>query len=97
LQKQVVAMEIRCMDIEDIDLEDLPLHRELLAALRMKQLLARAPPPIAIAIALSYRGFDRILDTNDSLLFHEMINVFGLHRAWLLALHFGLFFHLDPP
>ena len=64
---------IRDTDVVNIDVEELPLHRELLAYARMRRLLDRFPPVVAVALASTFRGFDRIIRNEDAVVFAWMV------------------------
>ena len=88
---------IRNALVGDIDVDDMPLHRELLAAVRMKRLMKRYPPGKAVALALLLRGADRIVKWEDAVLLAVMIRRLGPDRAFKHALEHGMFLHMDRP
>lgn len=81
----------------DIVQDDVPFFREMEAAMIMKGLLESFEPEEAIAIALSLRGSERILQHDDAAFFYSLVQTFGTEEAWTVCFQHGIFRHLDRP
>jgi hypothetical protein len=88
---------MRNVRVEDNTADEIRLQRELRAATIMRVLLRYFNPRTAIAIAMTQRGQDRILRTEDVRLFMNLCQRTGPDEAWVIAFRAGLFLHMDMP
>ena len=89
---------VRHLFASEIAAVDLALEREQVAAITMKRLLdhfGEEDTPLAIAVALTRRGVDRILRVEDALFFRWLIDQAGADEAWSIACRVGMFRHMD--
>ena len=88
---------VRAMLVSDFQGVDNSDEREIRAAETMYLLLHQFDPVTAVALALTRRGDDRIIQNADAHFFKNLIEVFGVDDGWTAAFCAGLFSHPDRP
>ena len=81
---------MRNVRVEDITADEIPLQRELRAATIMRALLRAVGTRLAIAVASTQRGQDRIRRQEDIPIFCTLCEYCGVDRAWAIALQAGM-------